>query len=138
MPTRKQLRDLAQLRLKEAEALFAAGLYDGAVYLSGYVVELALKARVCRLLELDNYPDTGELKKVYAVHNLDQLLILSGVSARVNPKNPVLYKNWSAARDWRTEQRYQVPGTTQQKARDVLDAIRDRRDGVLTWIKKHW
>jgi HEPN domain-containing protein len=42
MATYQQLKDLALLRLREAEALFEAGLYDGAKYLSGYAVELAL------------------------------------------------------------------------------------------------
>lgn len=46
MATREELQQLARLRLREAEALFAAGLYDGCVYLCGYVVELALKARM--------------------------------------------------------------------------------------------
>lgn len=50
MVTRQQLKDLALLRLKEAEALFAAGLFDGCAYLCGYVVELALKARICATL----------------------------------------------------------------------------------------
>jgi hypothetical protein len=44
MTTRQQLPDLAYLRLQEAEVLFAADLYDGCVYLCGYVIELALKA----------------------------------------------------------------------------------------------
>ncbi len=42
MATRDQLRELAELRLREAETLFAAELYDGCVYLCGYVVEAAL------------------------------------------------------------------------------------------------
>ena len=45
MATRKELKELALLRLSEAETLFAAGLYDGAGYICGYVLELALKAR---------------------------------------------------------------------------------------------
>ena len=44
MPTRQELKALSELRLKEAEALFGSGLYDGTVYLAGYVIELALKA----------------------------------------------------------------------------------------------
>jgi hypothetical protein len=58
MATYQQLKDLAHLRLREAEALFAAELYDGAKYLSGYVVELALKARICRVLDVDDYAMT--------------------------------------------------------------------------------
>ncbi len=56
MTTRNQLKELALLRLREAEALHAVGLFDGAKYLSGYVLELALKARICRILDVEEYP----------------------------------------------------------------------------------
>ncbi|RLC04104.1 MAG: hypothetical protein DRI57_28560 [Deltaproteobacteria bacterium] len=56
MPTRNELKELAKLRLKEAETLFNAGLYDGSAYLCGYVTEFALKARICKLLGIDEYP----------------------------------------------------------------------------------
>jgi len=36
---RKDLQDLALIRLKEAKALLDKGLYDGAYYLCGYAVE---------------------------------------------------------------------------------------------------
>jgi HEPN domain-containing protein len=48
---------LAAVRLREAEVLFDAALYDGSYYLCGYVVELALKACVCRHLGVDEYPE---------------------------------------------------------------------------------
>jgi len=65
---RQQLQQLARLRLREAEALYGARLYDGCVYLAGYAVELALKARICRLLGLSEYP--LEPKQAFRVHNL--------------------------------------------------------------------
>ncbi len=50
MATRRELQQLACLRLEEAEALFGAGCYYGCAYLCGYVVELALKAAICSTL----------------------------------------------------------------------------------------
>lgn len=100
MATYQSLKDLALLRLREAEALFDAGLYDGCVYLAGYVVELALKARICKLLDVDEYPDTGKLSKVYAVHDLDQLLLLAGLRKTLDPGNQPLFDNWSTAAPW--------------------------------------
>lgn len=47
MLTRKQLKDIIQARLDDADALQVAGRYDGAIYLCGYAVELALKCRIC-------------------------------------------------------------------------------------------
>lgn len=139
MATPQQLKDLALLRLVEAEALFEAGLYDGAKYLSGYVVELALKARICRILDVDEYPEKGELKRVYAVHDLDQLLLLAGLQKAVNPTRKLLFGNWSATALWKPERRYDAAGTvTRESAEDTLNAIRDETNGVLTWIKTLW
>ena len=139
MATRQELKDLADLRLREAEALFAAGLYDGAAYLAGYVVALALKARICTVLDSPDYPDTGKLKAVYAVHDLDQLLLLSGLRRKLGLVNPVLFKNWLIAVPWKPERRYAAVGSvTRRDAEEILDAVRSRPDGVLRWIKKHW
>lgn len=139
MATYDELKDLADLRLREAEALYAAGLFDGAKYLSGYVVELALKARICRLLDQDEYPDKGRLKNVYAVHDLDQLLLLGGLEKSVNPANKALFDNWSTAALWKPDRRYDAAGSArQQDAEEILNAIRDSTNGVLTWIKTLW
>jgi len=40
---RKDLQNLARMRLAEANALLTAGLPDGAYYLAGYAVECALR-----------------------------------------------------------------------------------------------
>jgi len=65
MPTKIELKKLARTRLKEAKVLYQNGLYDGACYLAGYVIELALKARICKVLDLDDYPETGEISKSF-------------------------------------------------------------------------
>lgn len=139
MPTRKELKELAKLRLKEAETLFHAGFYDGAVYLCGYVIEFALKARICRVLDIDDYPSSGKLKSAYAVHDFDQLLLLSGLKNKLNAANVELYTNWSIATPWTPELRYEPKGTTSRaKAQEILDAVRDKPYGVLRWIMKYW
>jgi HEPN domain-containing protein len=83
-PTRKALQELSRVRLREAEALYNAGLYDGCVYLAGYAVELALKARICRVLHVREYPLSGELGRAFKVHGLDQLKLLAGLSAEID------------------------------------------------------
>ncbi|MDG6028095.1 MAG: HEPN domain-containing protein [Candidatus Brocadia sp.] len=47
----------------EAKALFDKGLYDGSCYLAGYVIELALKARVCKILDMTDYPESGDISR---------------------------------------------------------------------------
>jgi len=139
MPTRNELKELAKLRLEEAETLFDAGLYDGAVYLSGYVIEFALKARICKLLDLSEYPSSGRLKSAYAVHDFDQLLLLSGLKEKINLAPVELYANWSITIPWSPEMRYKPKGSvSKDEAEQILNAIRDKPNGVLRWIMKYW
>jgi len=139
MPTSDELKELARLRLKEAETLFTAGLYDGAVYLCGYVVEFALKARICRLLGVSEYPSSGKFKPVYAVHDFNQLLLLSGLQSKLDPSNVDLFTNWSTATPWTPERRYSPRGTfSRADALQILEAVRDDPNGVLRWIMRFW
>ena len=48
---------LAKSRLQESEILFSKRKYDVAVYLCGYAMELALKARICKTLKWSEFPD---------------------------------------------------------------------------------
>ena len=50
MLTVAELRAVSAARLDDAQSLFNAERYDGVVYLCGYAVELALKARICETL----------------------------------------------------------------------------------------
>ena len=79
MPTCEQLKELAKTRLKEVELLHHHGFYDGAYYLSGYIIEFSLKAKICKLLNLDQYPESGPISKTFKTHKLDDLVILAGI-----------------------------------------------------------
>lgn len=135
---RKQLQQLARLRLREAEALYHAGLYDGCAYLAGYAVELALKARICRLLGLKDYP--LELGQTFRIHELEQLKVLAGLTDQIHPgRNRDLFNNWSKAVEWSPEQRYEAPGKyNAHAALLLLDSIRAKPNGVLTWLSRRW
>ena len=139
MPTRTDLKKLAFLKLQEAEALYDVGLYHGAAYLCGYVIELALKARICRLLDVPEYPATGKLRPVYAVHDLNQLLLLAGLKRKLDLSSKPLFEYWSTAVPWTPDRRYEPIGSISRKdAQEILTAIRDRKDGIFRWLKKYW
>lgn len=98
MPTKVELEQLSQTRLEEAKALIEKGLYDGAFYLAGYVIELALKARICKVLDLSDYPDSGKLSTAFKTHSFDELLLLSGLKSQFEHDksgNLDLATNWS-------------------------------------------
>ena len=89
MLTRAELLKIAEARLKDAEVLFNSKRYDGAIYLCGYAVEVALKARICSTLRWNGYPMTSnEFKNFqsFKTHSLDVLLSLSGVESKIKTK----------------------------------------------------
>jgi HEPN domain-containing protein len=138
MPTRNQLKKLSILRLKEAEALFDAGFYDGAAYLCGYSVELALKARICKLLNINEYPEGGKLNQAYKIHDFEQLLLLSGLKSDMTASSAT-FVNWQIATPWKPDRRYEAKGTySRNDAREIIEAVRVKPDGVLRWIMKYW
>jgi hypothetical protein len=81
-----ELDNIAAARLEDARTLLAAGRFDGATYLCGYVVEVALKARICRVLNWPEFPSTGgefQAYRSFQTHELDVLLRLSGQEPRI-------------------------------------------------------
>jgi hypothetical protein len=71
-----ELRRRAKAKLKDAEILFLNRRYDGSVYLCGYVIELALKARTCTTLKWPDFPETNNDFRnflSFKTHNLDIL-----------------------------------------------------------------
>jgi HEPN domain-containing protein len=136
--SRKQIQQLARLRIREAEALYSAQLYDGSVYLAGYAVELALKARICKVLRVPDYP--LNVGSGFKTHNLEQLRTLAGLHNEITiNKNKDLFDNWSKAVVWDPEHRYEAEGKySKVEARMILDSIIAKPNGVLTWLSKRW
>jgi HEPN domain len=121
MIARGVLRAIARARLRDARVLLKANRFDGAVYLSGYAVELALKARLCRTLRWNEFPETPkDFKGLQSIktHDLEILLRLSGVEARIKAKH---LAEWSVVLNWDPEKRYQPTGlSTSQQASDMI------------------
>ena len=118
-----ELDRIAEARLEDAKVLLAAGRYDGATYLCGYAVEVALKARICRTLNWSEFPSTGgefQPYKTFQTHELEVLLRLSGQESRVKQEHFVL---WNAVIVWRVESRYSIIGKVQKAdAEQMLQA----------------
>ena len=118
------LRAVAKARLDDAKALLKAGRYDGAIYLGGYAVELALKSRICKALSWPDFPETrAEFQNYqsFKTHDLDVLLHLSGRETRIKTKN---LAEWSAVATWNPEARYKSIGTAvQADAANMVAAV---------------
>lgn len=93
---RRDLQELALLRLKEADVLIANGCWSGAYYLAGYAVECALKACIARETERHEFPDLKRVKSSYT-HDLVELLRLAdlnGTLREAEHEHPELARNW--------------------------------------------
>lgn len=102
---------LAAARLEDARILLAANRFDGAVYLGGYAVEIALKARICRTLGWPDFPATRkefEGLASFRTHDLDMLLRLSGREAIIKQSH---FVDWNSVALWNPEARYRPIGS---------------------------
>jgi HEPN domain len=120
MITRSDLIKIARARLRDAEVLYRSRRYDGAIYLCGYAVEIALKVRICRTLSWPGYPSTGgefQNYQSFRTHNLHVLLRLSGVEERIKT---TLMTEWSAVAAWDPEARYQQVGSATRQAAELM------------------
>ncbi len=124
MLTILNLEEISAARLHDAEALHAAGRYDGAYYLAGYSLELALKARICKTLNWANFPLTPkefERFRSFKVHDLEVLLKLSGYEPAIKGKQ---LPEWSTVKVWQPEVRYRPVGfASEQSTNEMLHAI---------------
>jgi HEPN domain-containing protein len=137
--TRAEFQELAEQRLAEAKALLDLGNWDGAYYLAGYSVELALKACIIKMLMgTDAFPDKEFSKNCYT-HAIEKLVVLAkldGPRKIATDVDPELLTNWSTVRDWSEEMRYHR--IDESEARELYTAIADAAHGVLPWIKTQW
>ncbi len=113
------------MRLRDAQVLFKGRRYDGAVYLCGYAVELALKARICTTLRWADFPSSsGEFRDLqsFKTHDFEILLRLSGRQSKVRT---IHLADWSVVVQWEPESRYQPPGAvTRVGARSMIESAR--------------
>ena len=110
------LDSTAREYLRAAKLLRTRRSYDASVYLCGYAVEIALKARICRYLKwTTGFPETGKefgLKANLKTHDLEALLEYTGLQHRVlSPSSNGVLGDWSVVIKWSPEQRYNPKGT---------------------------
>lgn len=135
---RADLQRLANSRIREAKILFKSGEYSGAYYLAGYAVECALKACFAKGVQRYDFPDKSRAGKVF-IHRLPELAKLANLDSELSTDakaNPRLDAGWLLVCNWTEESRYSI--WTKYDAEVFLAAITERKDGVLSWIKRRW
>src|SRR4051794_18135681 len=122
MFTANQLIQTAKERLHDAEALLAAGRFDGSIYMCGYTIEIALKAKISATTWWTQFPATPKEFNRYndvKTHDLQKLLTLWGEETAIKPAYLV---EWSTVSIRNPESRYSLPTATESKARETIDS----------------
>lgn len=113
MITIVDLHGTAREYLRAAKLLRTRRSYDAAVYLCGYAVEIALKARICRALKwTTGFPETNaefqEKGPLLKTHSFRVLIHYTSLQERIKRDHLL---DWSTALRWSPEQRYDPIGT---------------------------
>lgn len=137
---RAVLQQLAEDRVLDAKALLDAGRWSGAYYLTGYAVECGLKACVLARIERTGiiFEEKEFIKKCWT-HDVDTLVDAADLQKERGQSvstNPTLGEHWLLVGDWNETDRYK--SKTEAKARRLYEAVTDRVNGVLPWIRIRW
>lgn len=137
---RSHFQWLAQERIDEALVLLGNSKFSGAYYLSGYCVENALKACILSKEYSDGliFRERDFSKKCWT-HDLQELVQLAQLGIekdREMGSNADFSKNWGIVSNWDEESRYDEKA--ESEAREIINAITELPNGVLTWLKKYW
>jgi HEPN domain-containing protein len=98
---RRDLQNLALTRLKKVEVLLNNRQYSGAYYLSGYVIECALKACIAKQTKKFEFPDKKTVMDSYT-HDLEKLVKVAKLDTEFKTilKYPNFSSRWLEVRDW--------------------------------------
>lgn len=133
---RSDFQQLAKVRLREAKLLLAANAPDGAYYLAGYAVEFALKACIAKSTERHDFPDKSRANRSHT-HNMRELIMVAGLKDAHEEamREYDFSRRWDIMLQWSQESRYQA--NSAENARALIEAIENRKFGILQWVKKH-
>ena len=129
------MQRLTDLRLSDAEALFAARAFEASYYLAGYAVECALKACIAKRTREFDFPDRREVERSYT-HDLARLVEVAKLKddlAEASASDEALKRYWSIVSNWSEGSRYALD-FDEDAAQNMLIAV----TGVLSWVKKRW
>jgi HEPN domain-containing protein len=135
---KNDLKKLALARLREANVLLENGEFSGAYYLAGYVVKCALKAVIAKQTRRHDFPDKNRANDSW-IHDPTRLVGVAGLQAFLQAEikfDPKFAESWNVVKDWKEDSRYKV--SEMKEAEAIIQAIADRRHGVLRWLKRHW
>lgn len=149
MISKPVLRELINLRLRDAEALLEKRRYHSSIYMAGYAIEIALKYKICKMYFFTKgfpetkaefelyYPSEGSkknlrqaIKKIQEIrhHDLSKLLFYSGTEVKIKLS---LLNEWNLIVNWSPEMRYKINVVKKAEASTKLNAVKSILKGIL-------
>lgn len=113
--------------------MFKAGLYTGSIWVGGHAIECQLKLNICQTLDLQELPET------FKVHDLEALLLHSGVQSKLHSNAGVETNFKSICGVWnsKVDVRYKSPATYgKEDAQLFLEWTEGTESGVIPWLRK--
>ena len=141
--TRADWQQIAEERLFAADALLAAKRWASAYYMAGYAVEGGLKS--CILVRMAASPEVlfqeggNKFSADCWTHDVGKLVKLADIETILKTDmdtNSLLNNNWVVVTKWNEKSRYQMK--TQLEAEERCNAIADKANGVMQWIRVRW
>ena len=134
---RSDFQNLTKIRLKETKTLLKNENFNGAYYLSGYVIECALKSCIAKKTKKYDFPpDKNTINNIYQ-HRLGNLIKVADLQLQSEIEKNDEFKNfWEVVEKWNSESRYEIHN--EQEAKDLYNSIVNKKNGVLKWIRQYW
>lgn len=149
MISKKDLRELVDQKLKDANILITNRRYASAIYIAGYALELALKLKICNIFnfvqgfpenktEFIFYLNSAKSQPLLACtitqikdirnHDLNKLLFYSGVEVHIKLN---FLNEWNLAVSWDPEMRYKIQKVHKKEAVNKVTAIKTIVQNIL-------
>jgi hypothetical protein len=123
-----------QGRRADAEVLRNAERFASAITMALFALEIQLKILICRRLDLHALPTE------FQTHDLEGLLVLSGLSRRMEEADEKVRENWSVILDGYNNMhvskfRYSADDSNlKHQSVEVFERLLEKPHGVLTWL----
>ena len=101
-------------------------------------MECALKSCIAKQTQRYEFPDNKKVSESWT-HDLQKLVIVAGLKDALRERTEKDFDfrtNWDIAKSWSEQSRYRRHAA--ESARELVEAVGERRYGVISWIKLHW
>lgn len=135
---REDLKNRANVAFEDALLLLHNRRFSNAYYISGYCIEMGLKACIARQISPETIPDKDLIKNVLN-HDFGSLVGIAGLKEELKEaqdSDSLFASFWAIVSEWSPDSRYENMDPT--SAQLIIEAIGNESSGVFKWIKKYW